>query len=259
MFQYILVQNSDGVLRISLNRVQVHHALSLDMITEITQAMEIAAGDETVRAVVLTAEGNKAFCSGVDLKATMTSGKRTVETLRDYFNPMILAIRNLPKPVICRLNGLAAGAGASLALACDLIIASEEAYLTQIFVQIGLMPDAGATFFLPRLVGMAKAFELASTGRRVYAPEAHQLGLINKAVPEAALDQAVEETLEYYRNAPTRAIGAMKMVMNQSYQSNLEEMLELEAINQDALTQSADAAEGIMSFLQKRKPDYQGK
>lgn len=259
MFQHIIFDHSNGVMRISLNRIQVHHALNPELIREITHAMQMAAADDGVRAVVLTGEGNKAFCSGADLKAITESGLRTLDVLRDYCNPMVLVIRDLPKPVICRLNGLAAGAGASLALACDVIIASEEAYLSQIFVQIGLMPDVGATFFLPRLIGMAKAFELVSTGRKVSAQEALQLGLINKVVPDEDLDQAVEETLAYYRNAPTRAIGAMKRVMNQSYQSTLEEMLELEAINQDMLSRSADAREGIMSFLQKRKPDYQGK
>jgi len=259
MYQNILFQNTNGVVRISLNRTNVHHALSPELILEITQAVKVAEADTSVRVVVLTGEGNKAFCSGADLKASMGSGKSVGDSLREYYNPMISAIRNIPKPVICRLNGLAAGAGASLALACDVIIASEEAYLSQIFVQIGLMPDAGSTFFLPRLIGMAKTFELATTGRRVYASEAMQIGLINRSVPEADLDNAIEETVSYYRAAPTKAIGTMKLVLNQSYQSNLDEMLELEAINQDILSKSDDAVEGIMSFLQKRKPDYQGK
>lgn len=259
MFQHILFQNSDGVLRINLNRPQVLHALNPELTTEITDAIEIASTDESVRVVVLTGEGNKAFCSGADLKATLESGKSAGEMLRTYYNPMIRSIRELPKPVVCRLNGLAAGAGASLALACDLIIASDASYLSQIFVQIGLMPDAGATFFLPRLIGMAKAFELASTGRRVYADEAFQMGIINKVVPEATLDQAIDETISYYKHAATKAIGAMKLVFNRSFESNLADMLELEAANQHKLSQSNDAAEGIMSFLQKRKPDFQGK
>lgn len=149
MYQNILFQNTDGVVRISLNRLNVHHALNTALIVEITEAIKAAEADETVRVVVLTGEGTKAFCSGADLKATRESGQNAGDSLREYYNPMISAIRNIPKPVICRLNGLAAGAGASLALACDVIIASEEAYLSQIFVQIGLMPDAGSTFFCP--------------------------------------------------------------------------------------------------------------
>ena len=259
MYSNILFQNSDGVVRISLNRPQVHHALHAELISEITHAIKEAEGDETVRVVVLTGEGNKAFCSGADLKANMESGKSVGDSLREFYNPMILAIRNIPKPVICRLNGLAAGAGASLALACDVVIASEEAYLSQIFVQIGLMPDAGSTFFLPRLIGMAKAFELASTGRKVYAPEATQMGMIGRAVAEAELDSAVDEIVAHYRHAPTKAIGAMKLAFNQSYESSVDEMLALEAKNQDLLSKTKDVTEGIMSFLQKRKPDYQGK
>jgi 2-(1,2-epoxy-1,2-dihydrophenyl)acetyl-CoA isomerase len=258
MFQYILFTNESGVLRIHLNRPEVHHALNFELINEITQAIDFAATDATVRVVVMTGVGSKAFCSGADLKAAMASGMATGDVLRTYYNPLIQALRTLPKPVICRLNGLAAGAGASLALACDLIIASDEAYLSQIFVQIGLMPDAGATFFLPRRIGMAKAFELSSTGRPVYGPEAAAIGLINKSVAAEDLDKTVEEAIAYYRQAPTQAIGRMKLVFNQSYQSELAQMLELEAVHQDALSQSKDAAEGISSFVQKKQPDFQG-
>ncbi|SEJ53372.1 2-(1,2-epoxy-1,2-dihydrophenyl)acetyl-CoA isomerase [Dyadobacter koreensis] len=259
MYQNLLFDNNDGVVRISLNRPAVHNALSLDLIGEITAAIQEAEKDPTVRVIVLTGEGDKAFCSGADLKTAMESGKSAGEMLRDGYNPMIEALRNIPKPVICKLNGLAVGAGCSLALACDIIISSEDAYLSQMFVHIGLMPDAGASFFLPRLVGMAKAFELASTGRKVYAPEAVQIGLINKSVSREKLEEAVEEAVSYYRNAPTAAIGAMKKVLNRSYESNLSEILNLEAENQDILFKTRDAAEGISSFFQKKKPDYQGR
>jgi len=259
MYQNLIFDNNDGVVRISLNRPAVHNALSLDLIGEITAAIQEAEKDPTVRVVVLTGEGDKAFCSGADLKTAMESGKSAGEMLRDGYNPMIEALRNIPKPVICRLNGLAVGAGCSLALACDLVISSEEAYLSQMFVQIGLMPDAGASFFLPRLVGMARAFELASTGRKVYAPEAVQIGLINKSVSREKLDEAVEEAVSYYHNAPTVAIGAMKKVLNKSFESNLSEILNLEMENQDMLYKTSDAGEGISSFLKKKKPDYQGR
>jgi len=259
MYKHLLFDNRDGVVRISLNRPAVYHALSLDLIAEITAAVDEAGNNPDVRTVVLTAEGDKAFCSGADLKTAMESGKTAGEMLRDGYNPMIEALRNIPKPVICRLNGLAVGAGCSLALACDLIIACENAYLSQMFIQIGLMPDAGASFFLPRLVGMARAFELASTGRKVYAPEAARIGLINRSVPVEKLDKAVEEAVAYYRNAPTIAIGAMKKVMNRSFESSLSEILNLEMENQDVLYKTQDAAEGISSFLQKKKPDYQGR
>ncbi|WAC11466.1 enoyl-CoA hydratase/isomerase family protein [Dyadobacter pollutisoli] len=259
MYQNIIFGVNDGVATITLNRPQVYHALSPALICEITLAVEEAANDDSVRVVVLTGEGNKAFCSGADLKDAAESGKTAGEILREYYNPMIQAIRNIPKPVICRLNGLAVGAGSSLALACDVVISSEDAYLSLLFVQIGLMPDAGATFFLPRLIGMAKAFELSSTGRKVYALEAARIGLISKAVPGIELDREVNQIVAYYRSAPTMAIGAMKRVFNQSFHLNLEEMQELELQNQEKLFQSHDASEGISAFLQKKAPDFQGK
>ncbi len=259
MYDNLLYETNDGVARITLHRPQVYHALSPDLIREITDVVTTAGADPTVRVLLLTGSGDKAFCSGADLKAGMGEATSLGEALRTRYNPMILAIRNLPKPVVCRLNGLAAGAGCSLALACDVIIAADDAYLSQIFVGIGLMPDAGSTFFLPRLVGSAKAFELASTGRRVYGPEAAQLGLVQRSVPTAELDAATAEVIAYYRSAPTRAIGAMKQALNASLHSDLETMLNREAEEQDKLGETRDAGEGIMAFLQKRTPDYQGR
>jgi 2-(1,2-epoxy-1,2-dihydrophenyl)acetyl-CoA isomerase len=171
---------------------------------------------------------------------------------------MILGIRNLPKPVICRLNGIAAGAGCSLALACDLIIAAEEAALAEIFISIGLITDAGSSYFLPRLIGTSRAFELCSTGGVVKAPEAFAMGLINRVVPASQLDEAVAQLTAYYTQAPTKAIGLIKQLLNQSTHSTLEQMLELEALNQDMAGNSHDSREGIQAFLQKRKPHFTG-
>lgn len=259
MFQHLLYNIHDSVATITLNRPQVYNALSPELIAEITTAVQQAAQDETVRVVVITGAGEKAFCSGADLKAGMGSANSLGDSLRQRYNPMILAIRHIEKPVICRLNGVAAGAGCSLALACDVIIASESAYLSQIFVNIGLMPDAGSTFFLPRLVGSQKAFELCSTGRKVSAAECKELGLIGEVVPADQLDQAVAQTVAYYAQAPTKAIGRMKQILNQSHYCNLEEMLELEAENQDVLGATHDASEGILAFLQKRPAQFKGK
>ncbi len=258
-FDNILFEPLGGVARITLNRPHVYNALSTGLLQDITAAINAAAADDAIRVVVITGAGEKAFCSGADLKEGMAGAKSLGDSLRTNYNPMIMAIRSIPKPVICRLNGIAAGAGCSLALACDVVIASEDAYLSQIFVNIGLMPDAGSTFFLPRLVGMQRAFELASTGRKVSAAEAVQMGLIYRAVPPSELDLVVSEVVSYYRNAPTKAIGAMKQVLNQSLNSNLEQMLELEAERQDVLSRTQDASEGIMAFLQKRKAVYRGK
>lgn len=264
MYENLLFDITNGICRIILNRPQVYNALSLGLIREITQAIAAAAADTSVRVVVITGAGDKAFCSGADLKEGMASamsgnGLALGDSLRATYHPMIQAIRSIPKPVIARVNGVAAGAGCSLALACDVILMAEEAYLSQIFVNIGLMPDAGSTFFLPRLVGSLKAFELCSTGRKVFGPEAEALGLVSKSVPFAQLDEAVGEIVAYYASAPTKAIGAMKEVLNQSFYSTLEEQLAQEAEQQDFLGQSADAVEGISAFLMKRKSAFTGK
>ncbi|AQG78705.1 enoyl-CoA hydratase/isomerase family protein [Spirosoma montaniterrae] len=265
MFENLLYEIDKGVCRITLNRPQVYNALSPGLIRDITAAIEAAGADESVRVVVLTGAGDKAFCSGADLKegfanAATSEGQMNLgESLRNGYHPMIRAIRNLPKPVVGRVNGAAAGAGCSLALACDVVICADEAYFSQIFINIGLMPDAGSTFFLPRLVGSQKAFELCSTGRRVYGPEAAQMGLAGRSVPTAELDAVVAEVVSYYAAAPTRAIGAMKKVLNQSLYSGLDHQLEQEAENQDALGRSADTAEGIGAFLMKRRPNFLGR
>jgi 2-(1,2-epoxy-1,2-dihydrophenyl)acetyl-CoA isomerase len=181
------------------------------------------------------------------------------DSLRANYNPMIRAIRNAEKPVVCRMNGVAAGAGMSLALACDIIIANKDAYMSELFVGIGLMPDAGSMFFLPRIIGTQKAFELCSTGRKVFMEEALSIGLVTKVVPYEELENAVNELTDYYKTAPTKSIGVMKKVLNQSFNSSLEEILEQEAQQQDMLGKTHDFAEGVMAFLQKRKASFKGK
>ncbi|MBO0933270.1 enoyl-CoA hydratase/isomerase family protein [Fibrella aquatilis] len=264
MYENLLYSVENGICRLTLNRPQVYNALSPGLIADVTAAIGAAGDDAAVRVVVLTGAGEKAFCSGADLKAgfanaTAGAGLLLGKSLREGYNPMITAMRNLPKPIVGRVNGVAAGAGCSLALACDVLVCADEAYFSQIFINIGLLPDAGSTFFLPRLVGSLKAFELCSTGRRVYGPEAAQLGLVNKSVAAAELDAAVAELASYYATAPTAAIGAMKKVLNESLFSDLAHMLEQEADNQDRLGQTADAAEGIGSFLMKKPAKFQGR
>ncbi|GAB3992026.1 enoyl-CoA hydratase [Spirosoma daeguense] len=264
MFENLLYQVSDGICRITLNRPQVYNALSPGLIRDITSAIEAASTDDLVRVIILTGAGDKAFSSGADLKegvsqaATLGGTLALGDSLRTTYHPMILAMRKLPKPIIGRINGIAAGAGCSLALACDVVVCTEEAYFSQIFVNIGLMPDAGSTFFLPRLVGPQKAFELCSTGKRVYGPEAERIGLVSRSVPAAELDTTINELAALYAKAPTRAIGSMKQILNKSFYSTLEQQLEQEAENQDILGRTHDAMEGIGSFLMKRSANFLG-
>lgn len=256
MYKAILFEVADKVATITINRPDSYNAMNDDLEHDLKAAFKACAEQEEIRVVVFTGAG-KAFCSGQDLKEGGTDNLG--ETVRRRYNPLITSMRNLPKPIICKLNGVAAGAGASLALACDMIIASEYASLIEVFINIGLVPDSGSSFFLPRIVGSLKAFELASTSKKVKAEEALSLGLVNKVVPATELDAAVNEMAMHYANAPTYGIGLIKKMFNESYHSNLEQMLELEAQYQQLAGDSEDFKEGVAAFLEKRKPNFKGK
>jgi 2-(1,2-epoxy-1,2-dihydrophenyl)acetyl-CoA isomerase len=258
-FQTLLYEKAEGVLKITLNRPEVYNAVNNQLADDLANALRAAEADQTVRVIVLTGSG-KAFCTGHDLKApeNMQGNPSSHAIYRNYF-PLIPLMRNLPKPIICRLNGIAAGAGCSIALACDMIVANEEAELSQIFVNIGLVPDAGSTYFLARLASRTQAFELMSKGLRVKAKEAQALGIVNVAVPAEQLDEALKVQTDYYANAPTKAIGMIKKMLNQAYHSDLLQMMEMEATYQDHAGKTQDHTEGIMAFIQKRKPQFKGK
>ncbi|HEY3402965.1 MAG TPA: enoyl-CoA hydratase-related protein [Ohtaekwangia sp.] len=256
-YRFLQVVLAEGVATITLNRPEVYNALNDDITFELQDVFKSIAKNDTVRVVVLTGAG-KAFCSGQDLKASGNEKRSFINSLHKRYNPIILAMRNLPKPIVCKLNGVAAGAGCSLALACDVIVASEEASLIEVFINIGLVPDSGSSYFLPRLVGMAKAFELCSMGNRVKAQEAFEMGLVNRVVPATKLDDTVVEYVQYFANAPTKAIGLIKKMLNRSGTSTLEEMLEYEAYCQEIAGNTNDYKEGVKAFLEKRKPDFKG-
>jgi 2-(1,2-epoxy-1,2-dihydrophenyl)acetyl-CoA isomerase len=258
-YQFLRYTCVEGVATISLYRPEVYNALNDEITFELQDALNQVSKDDGVRVVVMTGEG-KAFCSGQDLKASSADAKRSfLDSLHKRYNPIIRAMRNLPKPIVCRLNGVAAGAGCSIVLACDMIIASEEASLIEVFVNIGLVPDSGSSFFLPRLVGMARAFELCALGSKIKATEAVSMGLINKAVPAEKLDEAVNELAARFAQAPTKAIGLIKKMLNKSAVSTLDEMLDYEAYCQEIAGSSADYREGVIAFVEKRKPAFTGK
>lgn len=257
-YECLLYNVTDGIATITLNRPDVFNAFNDQQSYDLQDALKQVARDESVRVVVLTGAG-KAFCSGQDLKAIAGASKRNLsESLEKRYNPIIRAMRNLPKPIICRLNGVAAGAGCSLALACDMVVASSAASMIEVFVNVGLVLDSGSSFFLPRAVGSLKAFELSTLGSKVTAEEAQQLGLVNQVVAPEALDTAVTELAARYAAAPTKAIGLIKKMLNKSFSSTLDEMLEYEAHCQKIAGNTEDYQEGVAAFNEKRKPQFKG-
>jgi len=257
-YQYIKYSVSAGVGVVTLSRPDVYNALNDGITYELQDVFKTVARDES-RVVVITGEG-KAFCSGQDLKAVTGPEKKSfLETLHKRYNPLIRAMRDLPKPLLCRLNGVAAGAGCSIALACDMIIASEDATLIEVFVNIGLVPDSGSSWFLPRRVGYSKAFELCAMGSKLNAKDAATLGIVTKAVPATELDAAVKGYTDYFSTAPTKSIALIKKMLQKSSTSTLDEMLDYEAYCQEIAGTSADYDEGVKAFLEKRKPVFTGK
>jgi 2-(1,2-epoxy-1,2-dihydrophenyl)acetyl-CoA isomerase len=257
-YETILFDVNNGVATLTLNRPDVFNAFNEQQSFDVIDALKKCTKDKTIRVLVLTGAG-KAFCSGQDLKSIAGAENRSLrESIDKRYNPMIKAIRNLPIPVICRLNGVAAGAGCSLALASDMIVASENASLIEVFINVGLVLDSGSSYFLPRLVGSARAFELSTMGSKVTAQQAFDWGMVNRICKLEDLDEEVKKITDYYANAPTKAIGLMKKMLNKSFQSDLDTMLEYEAYCQEIAGRSKDNKEGVKAFIEKRKPVFIG-
>jgi 2-(1,2-epoxy-1,2-dihydrophenyl)acetyl-CoA isomerase len=257
-YQTILFTNENGIATITLNRPDVFNAFNEQLSNDVNDALKQVSRDKSIRVLVFTGAG-KAFCSGQDLKDIAGKKDRSLsESLYKRYNPMIRAIRNLPIPVICRLNGVAAGAGCSLALACDMIVASESAALIEVFVNVGLVLDSGSSYFLPRLLGSAKAFELSTMGSKVSAQQAFDWGIVNRVAKAEDLDTELAKLTSYYATAPTKAIGLMKKMLQKSYTSSLDDMLEYEAYCQEIAGRSEDYKEGVTAFNEKRKPNFKG-
>ncbi|HAY89621.1 MAG TPA: 2-(1,2-epoxy-1,2-dihydrophenyl)acetyl-CoA isomerase [Bacteroidetes bacterium] len=256
-FNTITYTTDQGITNITLNRPDRYNAFNEEMRSELLAAMEAAEADTGCRVIVLSGSG-KAFSSGQDLKDIEGKKINFSDFLKKGYNPVIRNMRNMPKPIICKLNGVAAGAGCSLALACDYIIAHDQASLVEVFVGIGLVLDSGSSYFLPRLVGSARAFELATMGSKVSATKAAEWGMINAVVSVDELEEETNKVAQYYANAPTLAVGMMKKMLNDSMSSSLEEVLEYEAHYQQLAGDSTDYTEGVAAFIEKRKPKFTG-
>lgn len=258
MYNTILTETAGGIMKITLNRPDVYNAFNVEMLSELNSAFE-TAGNEEVRCVVLTGAG-KAFCSGQDLKDFNEKKLTFREALEQRYNPLIMSIAELPKPVICGINGVAAGAGLSLALACDYRIAVESATLIEVFINVGLVPDSASSFFLPRIAGYAKAFEMCASGDKVTAADAKKIGLVNRIVSTTALlDKLCMKVAADYASKPTKAIGMIKGLLRRSFDTDIAGMLKLEAEYQEVAGNTDDFREGIASFLEKRKSEFKGK
>jgi 2-(1,2-epoxy-1,2-dihydrophenyl)acetyl-CoA isomerase len=251
------VSRAGAVQTITLNRPDVLNAFNAEMHRALAGALKEARSPD-VRAVVLTGAG-RGFCVGQDLTEFREAPGDIGERLRGNYHPNILAIRALEKPVIAAVNGAAAGAGLSLACACDLRIAADSATFVPAFINIGLVPDSGGTFFVRRLLGYARAFEWLASGRRLSAAEAHAWGLVSEVVEEVALAARVAELAAEMAAMPTCAIGMTKRLLDHAETATLEQQLEREAQLQSAATQSEDFREGVAAFLEKRPPRFAGR
>ncbi|PZR97266.1 MAG: 2-(1,2-epoxy-1,2-dihydrophenyl)acetyl-CoA isomerase [Candidatus Chloroheliales bacterium] len=258
-YETILYTVEDGIATLTLNRPEVLNAFNQAMTDEIQDALKKAERDEAARCLVITGMG-RAFSAGEDLKSHAGEGERDfAASLRNRYNPIIRKLRALNKPVLGAVNGVAAGAGFSLALACDLRIASDKARFLQAFVRIGLVPDSGSSWFLPQLIGYAKAAELCMLGEEVNAQQALELGLVNKVVAHDELAATTAEWATRLAQGPTLALGLMKRALIMGTQNTLDEVLDYEVYGQTIAGRSEDGKEGAAAFIEKRKANFKGK
>lgn len=259
MDKSILLKIESNIAYITLNRPEVFNSFNREMAFNLQQVLDDCENNPEVRAIVLTGSG-KAFCAGQDLKE-VTSPKLNPgfkKILDEHYNPIITRIRNIKKPIIAAVNGVAAGAGANIALACDIVVAHEKVGFIQAFSLIGLIPDSAGTFFLPRLIGFQKASALAMLGDKVSAEEAERLGMIYKVIPLEKFENEVNQLAIKLAQMPTLALGKIKEALNQSFTNNLEQQLALESKLQIEAAQTNDYAEGVSAFIDKRKPNFTG-
>ncbi len=255
----ILLKIENQIAFITLNRPDVFNSFNREMALLMQDTLDICGNENNIRAIVITGNG-KAFCAGQDIgeitNPEINPGFRKI--LDDHYNPIIKKIRSIEKPIIGAINGVAAGAGANIALACDIVVASENASFIQAFSKIGLIPDSAGTFFLPRLIGFQRATALMMLGDKVSAEEALNMGMIYKIYPTSFFLEEVTTLASTLANMPTKALGLTKKLMNQSLSNNLEKQLQLESDLQIEASSTNDYKEGVTSFVEKRKPIFKG-
>lgn len=254
----LIITQNNGVCELKLNRPQVFNSFNRDMAMALQIALDNCEKDSNVRAIVITGEG-KAFCAGQDLaEATDPNGPELKSIVREHYNPIIRRIREIEKPIIAAVNGVAAGAGANIALACDITFAKESASFIQAFSKIGLIPDSGGTYFLPRIIGTQKALALMMTGDKVSAKDAEAMNMIYKAVPDDEFDNTVKTFAENLAKMPTKGLGLTKRAVNESMTNNLGQQLDVEEKLQTEAGSTYDFNEGVAAFLEKRQPVFKG-
>lgn len=256
---FVTLKIENKVAWITLNRPEVYNSFNREMALLLQEKLAICNDDDAIRAIVITGNG-KAFCAGQDLKEVtspdLNPGFKKI--LDEHYNPIILKIRSIEKPIIAAVNGVAAGAGANIALACDIVVATEQATFIQAFSKIGLVPDSGGTFFLPRLIGFQKASALMMLGDKITATEAFNLGMIYKEFPTTIFEDEVRNLAITLAKMPTKAIGLTKKLLNQSMSNSLEDQLKLESASQIQASESKDYNEGVTAFVEKRNPEFNG-
>lgn len=255
----LIKKQVDKVCYLTFNRPNVFNSFNRELALALQSALDDAEKDENVRCIVLTGEG-KAFCAGQDLaEATDPNGPELETIVRDHYNPIVERLRKIEKPIIAAVNGVAAGAGANIALACDIVLASEAASFIQAFSKIGLIPDSGGTFMLPRLVGWQKASALMLTGEKVSAIDAEKMNMIYKALPVESFQEEVDKMAIMLSNMPTKGLGLTKKALNLSFTNDFTAQAEVERVLQTEAGQTEDFKEGTTAFLEKRMPVFKGK
>lgn len=259
-FESIINTIENGISKIVLNRPEVLNSFNKKMAIEFQQALIEANEDKTIRAILITGSG-KAFCAGQDLLEAAPPGEEMADLgkiIDDCYNPIIKLLRSIEKPIVCAVNGIAAGAGANIALACDIVVAAESTAFLQAFSKIGLVPDSGGTYFLPRMVGLPKATALMMLGEKVSANDAMTMGMIYKVFSDADLENESFKLTAKLATMPTKALGLTKKALNESFNNNLNQQLDLEKTLQVEAGNTLDYKEGVQAFLEKRKPDFKG-